>query len=173
MMELHASYTMKPKQGTPKVNKGIIMWKTIIIPFLALSLFPFSSHASRERHSNTEALVGGLIAGAILADIHSSNGPSVEVRLDARHRHPDNAWESYQKPRYRGRDDYRRDSGYRDERGYFEYRQERVWVPGYWETNRSPCGRRSKVWVEGYWDFRSVKVWVPAGRSSRYDSCRP
>jgi len=56
-------------------------------------------------------------------------------------------------------------------RGYYEYRTERVWVPGSWSYEYSSCGSRRNVWQPGYYETHRNKVWVSqrGGRHHRYD----
>lgn len=51
-------------------------------------------------------------------------------------------------------------------RGYYEWRTERVWVPGCWVYE--PCGynSRRKVWQPGYYRTVQNRVWVSAGYAS-------
>ncbi len=44
--------------------------------------------------------------------------------------------------------------------GYYEYRSERVWVPGRWVYEDLGCGRERKVWEPGYYETVQNKVWV-------------
>ena len=50
--------------------------------------------------------------------------------------------------------------------GYYEWRTERVWVPGTWIYE--PCGYNShrKVWQAGYYTTVRNKVWVSVSSSS-------
>jgi len=50
--------------------------------------------------------------------------------------------------------------------GHYEYREQRVWVPGRWiYTGHGRCRRR--VWQSGYYRTELVRVWVPARRTVR------
>jgi len=49
--------------------------------------------------------------------------------------------------------------------GYYEWRTERVWVPGCWVYEDNGCGYQRKVWQSGYYKTNRHKVWVSAGRS--------
>jgi hypothetical protein len=53
-------------------------------------------------------------------------------------------------------------------RGYYEYRTERVWVPGSWVHHPSPCGSRRQTWQPGYYSTQRNKVWVQAGVSRHW-----
>ncbi|HMO52693.1 MAG TPA: hypothetical protein PKE26_15995 [Kiritimatiellia bacterium] len=49
-------------------------------------------------------------------------------------------------------------------RGYYEWRTERVWVPGTWIYEDLGCGSRRKIWQPGYYETVRNKVWVdPCG----------
>jgi len=44
--------------------------------------------------------------------------------------------------------------------GYYEWRTERTWVPGYWVYEDLGCGRQRKIWQPGYYQTTRTKVWV-------------
>lgn len=44
--------------------------------------------------------------------------------------------------------------------GYYEWRTERRYVPGYWVHEDDGCGYRRKVWQPGYYKTVRVKTWV-------------
>lgn len=55
----------------------------------------------------------------------------------------------------------------RPPRGWWEYRERRVWVPGRWRyEGRHGCRR---VWEEGYYRTELVRVWVTPG--DEWDPC--
>lgn len=45
-------------------------------------------------------------------------------------------------------------------RGHWEARTQKVWVPGRYIHQATPCGGYQKVWQSGYWDKRTQRVWV-------------
>mgnify|MGYP001767324374 CR=1 FL=1 len=49
--------------------------------------------------------------------------------------------------------------------GHYEFREEQIWVPGFWESIPLRCGRVDRVWHEGYYRTEMFRVWV--------DDCRP
>ena len=53
-------------------------------------------------------------------------------------------------------------------RGHYEYRTERIWVPGAWVYQDSGCGSRRRVWQPGYYQTSREKVWINAGYSHRW-----
>ena len=44
--------------------------------------------------------------------------------------------------------------------GHYEYREERIWVPGSWEYVETRCGNVERVWREGFYRTEMIKVWV-------------
>jgi hypothetical protein len=56
--------------------------------------------------------------------------------------------------------------------GHYEYREERIWTPGYWECRVTSCGHEERVWHEGYYRSELVKVWVDDGRRGFRRVCR-
>ena len=59
----------------------------------------------------------------------------------------------------------------RDDDGYWRVVEVRVWVPGYWVTDRHH-GRSFNRYVGGHYECRNDRVWVSYdrhGRNDRYD----
>jgi len=48
----------------------------------------------------------------------------------------------------------------REPEGHYEYRTERVWVPGCWEYEYNSCGRRVSYWRPGYYKTYETRIWV-------------
>lgn len=48
--------------------------------------------------------------------------------------------------------------------GYYEYRTERVWVPGCWIWVTGPCHQSRRVWKSGHYRTENVRVWVEGRR---------
>lgn len=44
--------------------------------------------------------------------------------------------------------------------GHYEYREQQIWVPGFWESIPLRCGRVDRVWHEGYYRTEMVRIWV-------------
>ena len=44
--------------------------------------------------------------------------------------------------------------------GYYAWRTKRVWVPGRWVYEQTPCGTQRKVWYQGHYKTTRYKVWV-------------
>jgi hypothetical protein len=56
--------------------------------------------------------------------------------------------------------------------GHYEYREQRIWVPGSWEYIETRRGCVERVWHEGFFRSEMIKVWVnDCPRYSRR-SCR-
>jgi hypothetical protein len=51
--------------------------------------------------------------------------------------------------------------GHQAPRGHYEYRTQKVWVPGGWHYYTDECGRTSRVYKNGRYEHQKVKVWVP------------
>lgn len=52
--------------------------------------------------------------------------------------------------------------------GYWRTVEVRVWVPGYWITERHH-GRSYSRFVSGHYECRNDRVWVSYGRDDRHD----
>lgn len=46
------------------------------------------------------------------------------------------------------------------QRGYWQEREERVWIEGCWVETVDPYGRRCKMWQPGRWEIRRIREWV-------------
>lgn len=46
------------------------------------------------------------------------------------------------------------------QRGYWQEREERVWIEGCWVETFDPYGRRCKTWQPGRWEIRRIREWV-------------
>jgi len=44
--------------------------------------------------------------------------------------------------------------------GYYEWRTERRYMPGFWVYEDMGCGNRRRVWQPGYYETVRVKSWV-------------
>jgi len=44
--------------------------------------------------------------------------------------------------------------------GYWQEREERVWIEGCWVETFDPYGRRCKSWQPGRWEIRRIREWV-------------
>ncbi|MFT5122450.1 MAG: hypothetical protein ACI9TH_004866 [Kiritimatiellia bacterium] len=55
-------------------------------------------------------------------------------------------------------------SSHRESSGHFEYREERVWVPGHYDYERDACGHKVRVFHPGHYKSETVKVWIPHRR---------
>lgn len=53
--------------------------------------------------------------------------------------------------------------------GYWEVRQIRIWVPGYWDFVINHCGDRVRIWRAGHYEYRPHRVWVARHYSGRPD----
>lgn len=96
------------------------------------------------------AAVAGFVGGVLIANAANCSSRSYYYESAPVYREP---------PRHVVHYEYERPS-----RGRYEYRTERVWVPGYWTRERSHCGTRN-VWQPGYYETTREKVWVSSRRS--------
>ena len=46
------------------------------------------------------------------------------------------------------------------QRGYWQEREERVWIEGCWVQSVDPYGRRCTVWQPGRWEIHRTREWV-------------
>lgn len=53
---------------------------------------------------------------------------------------------------------------YYEPSGRWEYRTERVWVPGRWQYSYDHCGNQSRYWQSGYYRTYQTKTWVSYNR---------
>ena len=146
------------------------MWKTTLAALLILAVSGTGLHAKSRHDDNTEAAIGGLIAGVFLSEMLDSDS-SISVEL-ASHRCYDrgDSWKRYDNSYrdYDRRHDRRWDNN-RD-RGYYTYKTEKVWVPGHWIYSSDRHGRTVKVWVKGHHEKRKIKVWVSTRKGGYYRS---
>lgn len=124
--------------------------KNTLIGIIALSLgLAFAAPQAQARDDGWAAF-GGLIGGAILAHAvfqGSSHG--------SHHGYSVHGYSHSSKG------------------GRYEYRQQRVWVPGHYDYERDACGHKVRVFHPGHHKIELVKVWVPYshGHVSRRRSC--
>ena len=71
----------------------------------------------------------------------------------------------YQEPVYVQQPVYRETIIVEQPAGHYEYREQQIWEPGFWESIVLRCGRVDRVWHEGYYRTEMVRIWV--------DDCRP
>ena len=147
------------------------MWKTTIAALLTLALSSAGLHAKSGHNDNVDAAIGGMIAGVFLSEmIDSDASVSVEFashhydrgRYDSWNRYGRDSWKRYDRSYryYDRRHDRRWDHRY--DRGYYTYRTQKIWIPGYWAYDRDRHGRSVKIWVKGHHELRKIKVWIPA-----------
>lgn len=55
--------------------------------------------------------------------------------------------------------------------GHYEYRDQRVWIPGRWVLIEGPCGYE-RLWKPGYYQVSQVRVWVPGCQRVAHRRCR-
>ena len=108
----------------------------------AFAITPKPALAGDKELAVVGGLIGGLIIGSALADHHDDT--RVVVTSGYRHDHRD-------------RDD-----------GYWKHVETRVWVPGYWVTERHR-GRAHRHYVDGHYEIRTDRVWVAYDRHHRHD----
>jgi hypothetical protein len=84
-------------------------------------------------------LVGGLLGGWILNEVFDNSSFEVHSRrpVVVEHRH------HYSRPS-----------------GRYEYRNVKIWVPGYRERIVKSCGQVETRWVQGHYEVRRQRVWV-------------
>ncbi|MFZ5494986.1 MAG: hypothetical protein ACOZE5_06570 [Verrucomicrobiota bacterium] len=95
---------------------------------------------------NEAAFVGGLIGGAILGAALSDLDHDTRVVV-ASHRYHDHD---------------------RCDDGYWKRVEVRVWVPGYWVSERRH-GHTHRYYVSGHYEIRTDRVWVAYDRHNRHD----
>ena len=49
--------------------------------------------------------------------------------------------------------------------GHYEWREQQIWEPGFWELIVTRCGREQRIWHDGCYRTERVQVWV--------DDCSP
>lgn len=120
------------------------MNKILIVTVLCATCLinPPKANAINEEWSAVAGFVGGVLA-ANAFDNHSHRTVTVN--------HYDN---------YYQRTEYYRPSG------RYEWRSTRVYIPGRWVYEYTPCGRRERIWQPGYYTYERERVWV-----SGYSRC--
>lgn len=104
--------------------------KITLVTILAIGLNTGRASAGDE----AAAAIGGFVLGMITGTVIDHNSDHVSVSVHG----------SY---------------GHRD-RGHFETRRVRVWVPGYWDVRVNHCGDRIRIYRKGHYTYRHEKVWV-------------
>ncbi|MDA0322737.1 MAG: hypothetical protein O2923_08490 [Verrucomicrobia bacterium] len=64
---------------------------------------------------------------------------------------------SYSSGSHRSHESY----GHHTPSGRYEYRTQKVWVPGGWHYSTDACGRTSRHYLNSHYEHQTVKVWVP------------
>lgn len=129
--------------------------RTLITATIALGLSAGQVHANDEGLAALGGFVAGIITGAIIEDHHGYHHDA-GVRISVGDRH--DRYGSYSR---------------HGQRGYWEVRHVRVWIPGRWEFVRNECGQSVRVWRPGHHRMQRTRVWVAdRGRSHRGSYCR-
>ena len=117
--------------------------KLTLIAVIALGLNTGQAHAGDETAAAIGGFVLGMITGAVIDDHHDN----VHVSVGARYGHDHSCRKGCSSRHHR-------------DRGHWEIRKVKVWVPGYWDVRISRCGDRVRVWRSGHYTYRQDKVWV-------------
>jgi len=117
--------------------------KLIALTLAAATAFAFAPKPALAGDKEL-AVVGGLIGGLIIGSAIADHDDDTRVVV-ASHRHYDR----------HDRDD-----------GYWKRVEVRVWVPGYWVTERHR-GRIHRHYVDGHYEIRTDRVWVSYDRHHR------
>ncbi len=106
----------------------------------ALAFTPKPAVAGDKEIALVGGLIGGLIIGSAIADHHDDTRVVVASGY-----------------------------GHRDRpSGYWKHVETRVWVPGYWVTERHR-GRIHRHFVNGHYEIRTDRVWVSYDRRDHRD----
>lgn len=124
--------------------------KIIALSLAAATAFAFTPKPALAGDKEL-AVVGGLIGGLIIASAINDHHDDTRVVVTSGYHHRD---------RDRDRDD-----------GYWKRVEVRVWVPGYWVSERRH-GRTHRYYVEGRYECRTDRVWVSYDRHDRRDDRR-
>jgi hypothetical protein len=119
--------------------------KIIALSLAAATAFAFTPKPAVAGDNET-ALIGGLIGGIVLGAVLADADVDTHVVLASHGHHRD-----------RDRD-----------HGYWKRIETRVWVPGYWVTERRH-GHKHRYYVAGHYEIRTDRVWVSYDRHDRYD----
>lgn len=117
--------------------------KITLIAVIALGLNTGRATAGDEAAAAIGGFVLGMITGAVLED-HNDN---VHVSVSSRH----GCDRSCRKGCH---------SCHPRDRGHWEIRKVKVWVPGYWDVSYTRCGDRIRVWKKGHYTYQKERVWV-------------
>jgi hypothetical protein len=119
--------------------------KIIALSLAAATAFAFTPKPALAGDKEL-AVVGGLIGGLIIASAINDHHDDTRVVVTSGYHHRD-----------RDRDD-----------GYWKRIETRVWVPGYWVTERRH-GHKHRYYVAGHYEIRTDRVWVSYDRHDRRD----
>jgi hypothetical protein len=119
--------------------------KIIALSLIAATAFAFAPKTALAGDKEL-AVVGGLIGGLIIGSAIADHDDDTRVVVAAGHRY---------------------DRHHRDD-GYWKRVEVRVWVPGYWVTERHR-GRTHRHYVDGHYEIRTDRVWVSYDRHHRRD----
>ena len=122
-----------------------------------------SARAGDETIAAIGGFIGGVIVGSIASDNHHGSSVVIETgygRHSNRHYDRGDRRDRYDRGHGYGRNNRR---GHTGNRGRWEYRTVRKWVPGYWSYTRDRCGDRRRFWNRGRHVRTQVRVWVSFG----------
>ena len=135
--------------------------KTTLLCTLTLALLASGAPRRAEAGDKERAFVAGVIGGAILQQAVSHHQPRVTTRYVTGNTSCSN---TYRRASYVSS---ARSNSYLNERvvvsrpsGYYQTRHVKVWVPGYRQKYRKPCGTWVIRQVPGHYEYRRQKVWV-------------
>lgn len=154
------------------------MKKTIrytIIALIALGLSSSHAKAGDEALAALGGFLAGVITGAVIEDHHDHDyDHGVRIRVGSHHddwyRHGNR---HYGKTRCHKHNRYECNacrSGHHRDRGHWEVRHVKIWVPGHWEFVRNRCGDHVRVWKSGYYRTKPEKVWIEHRHGKRHGS---
>jgi hypothetical protein len=146
------------------------MWKMTLAMLSGVLILGSTAAAKPHKVHEVESAVGGFIAGVVASEIfdgdvsvHYTKGSCGVPNVNNRYQHHYEKENKRYWNRHRGweRDHYQDRDYHHARKGHWEYRKQRVWIPGHWEWVVGRCGQERRVWVDGYYRFKKVKVWVP------------
>lgn len=140
------------------------MKKTVITMSLALVLAAAQAPATQAGKKEWAA-VAGFVGGVLVANAAHGHNAYYHEPVRVHHHHTKVIYEPsasvyHHPPHHRGGGRHRAPPP--PPQGYYEWRTERVWVPGAWMIEELRCGTRRRVWQPGHYQMVRNRVWVNA-----------
>jgi hypothetical protein len=150
-------------------GKDTIMWKHFITSSIAFFALAVAANAQSHRTIEAHTRLGHVSTTISATNWHNINQRSYDRHYDSYRGHRSDRHYDAPRGHRSDRDICRIDSRrfHQAPAGYYTFKTERVWVPGYWDVSYDRCGDRIRIWIPGGWEIRKIKVWIPYNTRGR------